>query len=627
LPNVLQYIQALHENGSLIGQSDRQVLDRFTDANSKGDRVGSELAFAALLERHASMVWQVCRAVVHGAHDAEDAFQATFLILVRKAASVQIDDTLGPWLYVVAYRTALSTRSAAARQQALERTLAALRQRDVDRGQPEAGDRSGAELETDSIVYTEIMRLSDRLRCVVVLCDLEGVSYLEAARRLNLPLGTIQSRLARARRQLRRRLTQQGISSPRGCRSQRWDSALGAVFSATRGSGIPRGIESGLCRLTASVACDPSCLRTMVTGSVQRLIKGGSRSMLLAKLSPTAACLIGGLIASGALFLQTAKSSSSGQDATPDRPQPGQSQAEQPAVNMRTIVIPAPRELRATAGEGKVLLYEHDERGERISGEVPNAGSREVDRDLRWAVLTGVVEHRRIQENLGIRGRSGGDPPPRGGPDRDAVPPDGGVYRRVDLERQTLRKDGSWSDWERVDPNANLNVLDNLPEVEAELTPEEVRNPALVDPLPFLKTGRWVGVDVERFIPARLIEDPLKERGLPAPLPSGAKAKLPVAGGMMGSTGGRRKRRAAQPNPEGAVKKMGGGMMGGNREPGTANRPGVDPPLLMLRTFDFTVEPGRTYRYRARVVVYHRHDRRIDLEGEWSAAADIVTIR
>jgi hypothetical protein len=85
---VLQYIQALHENGSLIGQSDRQVLDRFIEANAQGDRVGSELALATLLERHAPMVWQVCRALVHGAHDAEDAFQATFLILVRKAASV-----------------------------------------------------------------------------------------------------------------------------------------------------------------------------------------------------------------------------------------------------------------------------------------------------------------------------------------------------------------------------------------------------------------------------------------------------------------------------------------------------------------------------------------------------------
>ncbi len=351
---MLQYIQALHENGSLIGQSDRQVLDRFWDANSKGDRVGSELAFATLLERHAPMVWQVCRALVHGAHDAEDAFQATFLILVRKAASVQIDDTLGPWLYVVAYRTALSTRSAAARQRALERTLAALRQRDVDRAQPEAGDRSGAELEPDSVVHTEIMRLSDRLRCVVVLCDLEGVSYLEAARRLNLPLGTIQSRLARARRQLRRRLTHQGISLPRGCRSQRRDSALGALFSPARGSGFPRGSDSGLCRLTASVASDPSSVGTMATGSVQRLIKGGLRSMLLAKLSPAAVCLFGVLIAGGALFFQTAKSSPSGQDATPSRSQPGQSPAEQPGVDGRRMVIPAPRELRATAGEGKV---------------------------------------------------------------------------------------------------------------------------------------------------------------------------------------------------------------------------------------------------------------------------------
>jgi hypothetical protein len=74
---------------------------------------------------------------------------------------------------------------------------------------------------------------------------------------------------------------------------------------------------------------------------------------------------------------------------------------------------------------------------------------------------------------------------------------------------------------------------------------------------------------------------------------------------------------------------MGGGMgmmMGDDRQPGTAERPVKDPPVVMLRTFDFTVEPGRTYRYRARVVVFYKHDRRIDLPGEWSGAADIVTI-
>ncbi len=276
---------------------------------------------------------------------------------------------------------------------------------------------------------------------------------------------------------------------------------------------------------------------------------------------------------------------------------------------------------------GKSPLYALDERGERISGEVPNQGFREVDRDLRWAVLTGVVDHRRIQEELGIRGRAGGDPPPRRGPDRDEVPPGRVVYRRVDLERQTLRKDGSWTAWERVDIEANMNVLDNLPEEDEERTPPEVRDPHLVDPLPFLKTGRWVGVDVERFIPARHEEDPPEERGLPAPVPRGVKAKSRDAGGMMmgGMMGGRRRRRA-NATGMGAGGMMMGGMMGGDREPGAADRPVADPPVLMLRTFDFTVEPGRTYRYRARVVLLYKHDRTSDLKGEWSAAADIVTI-
>ena len=87
----------------------------------------------------------------------------------------------------------------------------------------------------------------------------------------------------------------------------------------------------------------------------------------------------------------------------------------------------------------------------------------------------------------------------------------------------------------------------------------------------------------------------------------------------MGAMVARRRRRRADANPQVAVGKMMGGMMGGDPEPGTADRPGQDPPVLMLRTFDFTVEPGRTYRYRARVVVYYSRDRRFDLEGEWNA--------
>src|SRR6185312_13548893 len=123
-------------------------------------------------------------------------------ILVRKADSLRIHETIGPWLYVVAYRTGLSIRSAVARRRAVERAAARLRCEAMEWPGPEELDGPGDDLL--AVIHTEIMKLPGPSRAVVVLCDLEGLSYLEAARRLNRPLGTIQSRLFRARRRLRR---------------------------------------------------------------------------------------------------------------------------------------------------------------------------------------------------------------------------------------------------------------------------------------------------------------------------------------------------------------------------------------------------------------------------------------
>ena len=111
-PTVLRYLGALYAGGALIGYSDAQLLERFIATKGSADRTDAELAFAALVERHGRMVWHVCRSLVRYDHDAEDAFQVTFLVLFMKVGMLRVRHTIAPWLYyVVAYRTALHSKN------------------------------------------------------------------------------------------------------------------------------------------------------------------------------------------------------------------------------------------------------------------------------------------------------------------------------------------------------------------------------------------------------------------------------------------------------------------------------------------------------------------------------------
>jgi RNA polymerase sigma factor (sigma-70 family) len=146
----------------------------------------------------------MCRGVLRDAHAAEDAFQATFIVLVRKAPSIQDPDSLGGWLRGVAYRTALRARCRAARRQAVERTRAAtLRYENAHEDlSPDLRD----------VIRSELERLPDSYREAVTLCYLEGLTHQEAARKLGWPVGTVKVRLVRGRRMLRERLDRRGVS-------------------------------------------------------------------------------------------------------------------------------------------------------------------------------------------------------------------------------------------------------------------------------------------------------------------------------------------------------------------------------------------------------------------------------
>ncbi len=190
----LGLVRHLFESGTCAGLSDARLLERFVTHRD-------EAAFAALLARHGSLVLNTCRTVLKDLNAADDAFQATFVLLFRKAGSIRGRDAVGAWLHRVAYRTALEAQSAAARRREVEQ--AAGRLRGVETRAP---DDSGA------VLHEEIERLPDRFRLPVVLCDLEGLTRDQAADHLGCTEGALRNRLAKGRDLLRRRLTRRGIT-------------------------------------------------------------------------------------------------------------------------------------------------------------------------------------------------------------------------------------------------------------------------------------------------------------------------------------------------------------------------------------------------------------------------------
>jgi len=200
--DVGRHLGRLFGAGSAVGLSDGELLERFAHRRDES----AEAAFETILARHGSLVLTVCRQVLGDAHAAEDAFQATFLVLVRRAGSLRVREpgSLGPWLYGVAYRIALKARQGAARRRAREHraTVPVV-------GAPSAGIEQG---ELRALLHEEVNRLPAKYRAPVVLCCFEGRTHDEAAAALGWPVGTVRGRLARARDRLRARLTRRGLA-------------------------------------------------------------------------------------------------------------------------------------------------------------------------------------------------------------------------------------------------------------------------------------------------------------------------------------------------------------------------------------------------------------------------------
>ncbi len=198
--SVLREIEALYAVGTLAGLTDAQLLERFLARG--GDDAGE--AFAALMHRHGPTVLGVCRRMLPASHDAEDAFQATFLVLTRRAASIGRRERLASWLYGVAVRTAREARRRSARDRAIERRLMVVTQAESD--PPEDRD------DLLPLLDEELSRLPERYRSALVACELEGKSRHEAALHLGVPEGTLSTHLARGRKLLRERLSRRGVT-------------------------------------------------------------------------------------------------------------------------------------------------------------------------------------------------------------------------------------------------------------------------------------------------------------------------------------------------------------------------------------------------------------------------------
>ena len=200
-------LPVLWSMGSAAGMSDGDLLKQLAAGH-----LAAEFVLAVLVSRHRTAVLEACQRALADRHDAEDAAQATFLVLIRKARSLRIDDSVGPWLLGVARRVAARSRADAARARRRQVPVARM----VQFSPPDPGL---AELR--SIIAEEVARLPARHGEAVALCCFENLTYEEAAARLGCPSGTIKSRLARARRRLRERLTYRGLGS-----------GLAVVFSA-----------------------------------------------------------------------------------------------------------------------------------------------------------------------------------------------------------------------------------------------------------------------------------------------------------------------------------------------------------------------------------------------------------
>jgi RNA polymerase sigma factor (sigma-70 family) len=285
LEPLLRNIRRLLAQSTAGSLTDGNLLERFAQRHE-------QTAFTALVERHGAMVWSVCRRLLTDEHEAEDAFQASFLVLARRAASIRQPGSLASWLYGVTYRVALKARSRAGRRRQLEQPL---REPTPDTSDGTAAPGMEAALrELRSVMDEELLRLPPKYRDPLVLCYFEGKTKDEAAKELGWPEGTVSGRLARGRELLRRRLTGRGLAFSTALMATLLTQAHGsaAVPSALLSATVQAALTAG----TGQAAAVSATVIALVEGVLRDMFQTKLKFMTLGVLALALLGILGGIV-------------------------------------------------------------------------------------------------------------------------------------------------------------------------------------------------------------------------------------------------------------------------------------------------------------------------------------------
>jgi RNA polymerase sigma-70 factor (ECF subfamily) len=379
---------ALRQDGA--APTDGELLDQFIARRE-------EAAFEALVRRHGPMVLGVCRRVLRNEADAEDAFQATFLVLASRAPCVRPRAMVGNWLHGVAHRTALRAKAMRLRRCTKEREAGAL-----PRPHPPEGGRE----ELLALLDQELSALPEKYRAALILCELEGETIREAARQLRWPQGTVATRLARGRVLLARRLARCALAVSGTLLAQARESASAAVAAR---------LVASTARAATAVAAGQAAGAVVTSPTVVALTEGMVKAMRLTKLKAVATVLLGLALLGGSGFLLAHHASAAGQDdgpapATATKDEKAKSDKDEKAKSDKDLLQGTWVEESRGAGDGEKvaeedrwkLVFEDDKvtwtvKGNEHEGTFtvdPEQKPKEIDLTLNspTLVLNGIYE-------------------------------------------------------------------------------------------------------------------------------------------------------------------------------------------------------------------------------------------
>ncbi len=366
---IRQAIQRLVEDQRTREASDEELLRQFSDRVDEG-------SFHALMRRHGPMVLGVCRAVLRHEADVEDAFQATFLILARKPASVRKPAALGSWLHGVAYRTAIKAQA----------RFASRRQHESRAGKREAAVEDRSWLDVERVLHEELNHLAEGYRAPLVLCYLQGKNQDEAARLLNLPKGTLKGRLERGRALLRTQLLRRGLGPAA--------LLLASAWPTTPAAAMPASLVISTVK-AASLTAAGEAARPMISANVAALTEGVIRAMYFTKMKTgaIAACLIGILTLGAGMLVPdlAAVTSPPAQDvqkpATPGNKPPALNKVVERGAELRQPDGPSARQIIERMAKAYTDCKAYQDSGVVKTLFIEDGGNRTVEKPFTTAFV------------------------------------------------------------------------------------------------------------------------------------------------------------------------------------------------------------------------------------------------